>query len=72
MKKNEESTLAKMFEGYENVPYPFTRNPKGERVGRELIQPTINVNMYLTEQVRSVVGAWRWTNAPCQLCKWVF
>lgn len=37
MKKNEESTLAKMFEGYENVPYPFTRNPKGERVGRELI-----------------------------------
>lgn len=36
-KDKQKMTLAKMFEGYENVPYPFTRNPKGGRVGRELI-----------------------------------
>ncbi len=36
MAEKKETTLAKMFEGYENVPYPFERNPKGKRVGREL------------------------------------
>lgn len=30
------SRLAEMFKGYENVEYPFERNPKGGRVGREL------------------------------------
>ncbi len=36
MAEKNETTLAKMFKRYENVPYPFERNPKGGRVGREL------------------------------------
>ena len=36
MAEKNETNLAKMFERYENVPYPFERNPKGGRVGREL------------------------------------